>query len=880
MSELPTGTVTFLFTDIEGSTRLLQELGREDYAQLQDRHAAIMRSAIANGGGTAIRTEGDSFFAVFPTATGAVRSAVTAQRQLASFVWPGDRRIRVRMGMHTGEGVLGGDDYVGIDVNRAARIAAIGHGEQVVLSDVTRALLAGGLPEGVATRDLGSHRMKDIEHPEHLHDLIVDGLPAEFPPLRSLEGRRTNLPPLRTSFVGRAREILEVGRLLDDARVLTLTGPGGTGKTRLALKVASGRLDHYRDGVIFVDLSAVTDPDVMIIEIAGALRIAETSGRDLTTTIHEHLRERELLLVLDNLEQLTQASPVLGAIVDEAPNVRVLATSRIPLRLSGETEYRVSPLALPERGADLDHLTSCESVRLFVDRAGAVRPGFDITAERAHAIGQIVARLDGLPLALELAASRLRVLDLDGLASRLEHRLPMLTGGARDAPERQRTLEDTIRWSHELLEPDEQRLFARLSVFAGGWTLEAAETVCGGDLDVLESLGTLVEDSLVRRSERSDGALRFTMLETIKEYAAARFEATDATERRSVERRHAGFFAELAEEAEPFLTREHQMRWLAILDRENDNMRAAVDRGLRTEGDDDVRSALRIAASVWRFWHFRRQLVESGPKVQRLLDLPGAQGHDSLRCRALRALGSIAYWQQDYEHVAAPYEEAVAIAREIGEPRLLSWSIYDAAYVPLVVRQQFADGRAMLDESLALAVEGDLYLRGQIWTAFAYARLFEGDVAGATEALERALEIHRDAGDSIFIMEDLVGLAGVAISAGDLETARRRVDDANEAAIASSHPISFAGVMHPNAHLASHGGRHREAVRLIGAYERLGQDFGALIPEVGLAFFGDPIEAAKQAIGEEATDRARAEGFAMNLDEIQDLLRGGSDDRE
>ena len=880
MSELPTGTVTFLFTDIEGSTRLLQELGHGNYAQLQDRHAAIMRSAIASGGGTAIRTEGDSFFAVFPTATGAVRSAVMAQRQLASFAWPGDRRIRVRMGMHTGEGVRGGDDYVGIDVNRAARIAATGHGEQVVLSDVTRTLVSDGLPEGVATRDLGSHRLKDIEHPEHLHDLLVDGLPAEFPPLRSLEGRRTNLPPLRTSFVGRTREILEVGRLLDDTRVLTLTGPGGTGKTRLALKVASGRLDRYTDGVTFVDLSTVIDPDVMIIEIAGALRIRETSGRDLATSVHDHLRERELLLVLDNLEQLTHASPVLGAILDEAPNVTVLATSRIPLRLSGEAEYRVSPLALPEREADLDHQTTCESVRLFVDRAAAVRPGFDITVESAHAIGQIVARLDGLPLALELAASRLRVLDLDGLASRLEHRLPLLTGGARDAPERQRTLEDTIRWSHELLEPEAQRLFARLSVFAGGWTLDAAEAVCGSDLDVLDMLGTLVEDSLVRRTELPDGALRFTMLETIREFATARFEATANPEREGVERRHAEFFADLAEEAGPFLTREHQMRWLAILDRENDNMRATVDRALRTERDDDVRSALRIAASIWRFWHFRRQLAESGPKVEQLLRLPGAQRRDALRCGALRALGSIAYWQQDYEHVEAPYEEAVAIAREVGDARLLSWAIYDASYVPLVVKQRFAEGQAMLDESLALAEEGDLYLRGQIWTAFAYTRLFGGDAAGATEALDRALAIHRDAGDSIFIMEDLVGMAGVAILAGDVDLARRRVDDANAAALASVHPITFAGVLHPNAYLAIHDGRHRHAARLIGAYERLEEDFGAHVPEVGLQFFGDPLAAAKQVLGEEAAERVRAEGFAMDLNEIRGLLEEGSGDHE
>ena len=873
MAGLPTGTVTFLFTDIEGSTRLLQELGGAEYGELQDRHAAIMRAAIASGEGVEIRTEGDSFFAVFPTPSGAVRAAVDAQRALAEHPWVEDRRIRVRMGLHTGEGVPGGDDYLGIDVNRAARIAAAGHGGQVVVSDATRMLAMASLPEDVSFRDLGLHRLKDIHQPEHLHDLVVDGMAAEFPALRSLEARRTNLPAPRTSFVGRDREIAEVDGLLDDTRLLTLTGPGGTGKTRIALEVASGRLDRHADGVYFVDLSAVVESGVVITEIAGTLRVRTMPGRDVVTSLHEHLQTRELLLVLDNLEQLIEAAPAVGALLDVAPSLTVLTTSRIPLHLSGEQEYRVSPLALPERdgSADVDRLRTCESVRLFVERAAAVRPGFHITAETAPRVGEIVARLDGLPLALELAASRLRVLDLEALATRLEHRLPLLTGGSRDSPERQRTLEATIRWSHELLEPGRQRLLARLSVFAGGWTLEAAEDVCGPDLDVLDGLGTLVDDSLVRRTELA-GDLRFTMLETIREFAMARLEEADVGERESVRRRHAEYYRDLAERAQPYLTRESQMTWLEILDRENDNMRAALDRAERAERPDDVRTGLRLAAALWRFWQLRMQLREGRAKLERLLRLPGAQDRDATRCRALGALGSIAYWQKDYEHVAPPYEEAEAIARELGDARLLSWALYDGSFVWLVVKVQPEVGGEMLRESLRVAEEDDLYLKGQIWTAIAYLRIFTGDVPGATEALETGLALHRTTGDSLFVAEALIGLAGAAFAAGDLDAVRERLAVANQAVLESAHPVSLAGVLHANAWLANHEGRHRQAVQMAGAYQRLGEDYGAHIPEVGATFFGDPVQTAEKVLGTEATERAHAEGLAMDLEAIMALV--------
>ena len=431
MRDLPTGTVTFLFTDIEGSTRLLQDLGRDRFVRQLDRHAEIVRTAVAEQGGVEILTEGDSFFVAFPTASGALRAAIAAQRALAAHPWPDGNPIRVRMGLHTGEGVPGGDNYVGIDVNRAARIAAAGHGGQIVISEATRVLVAGDVPDGVTFRELGLHDLKGLEHPEQLHDLVIDGLSADFPALRTRGAHRTNLLPRRTSFVGRAREMGDIERLIGETRLLTLTGPGGTGKTRLALETASRQLDRFPDGVFFVDLSPLTDPTLVISAIAGVLKVREAPGRDLATSLRQHLADLDMLIVLDNLEQLVDGSSAVGDLIDAAPGLKVLATSRIALRLSGEHEYWVAPLELParERRGDAAQLVSSESVRLFVDRATSVRPNFTLTDANALAVAEIVERLDGLPLALELAASRLRVLDPTTLAERLEDRLSMLRGG-------------------------------------------------------------------------------------------------------------------------------------------------------------------------------------------------------------------------------------------------------------------------------------------------------------------------------------------------------------------------------------------------------------------------------------------------------------------
>jgi predicted ATPase/class 3 adenylate cyclase len=621
---LPTGTVTFLFTDIEGSTRLLQDLG-DRYGAVRDEHAAILRRAIRDGGGVEVSTQGDSFFAAFASPVGAVRAAVAAQRGLAGHRWPGGFPVRVRMGLHTGEGALGGDNYSGIDVNRAARVAAAASGGQVIVSDATRVLVEHEVPAGVSLRDLGVHRLRDLNLPMRLHDLVVAGLPADFPAPRTLDARPGNLPAQLTSFVGREDETAEAVRLLGQARLLTLTGAGGTGKSRLALHVAERLRPGYRDGAFFADLSTVTDPGLVPSVLARALGVPEAPGRPVLEALCDHLRDRRLLLVVDNFEQVAEAAPVVEELLAAAPQVRVLVTSRATLALRGEQELMVPPLDLPDpRLPDLDALGHTEAVRLFVERARAVRPAFRLTTENAPAVAGIAARLDGLPLAIELAATRTKVLAPIQILPRLQRRLTLLTTGARTLPDRQRTLRGAIAWSHDLLPGPERRLFARLSVFAGGWTLESAEAVCDDPedlgLDVLDGLTSLVDQSLVLRTEPTAGQPRFSMLETIREFGLERLAEDGDLEQ--VRRRHAEHFLGLAVAAEPHLTGADQGEWLDRCDLEQANLRAALQ--WAADAGQTAR-AQEAAGALWRFWQQRGHLTEGRRRLEELLALPSGR---------------------------------------------------------------------------------------------------------------------------------------------------------------------------------------------------------------------------------------------------------------
>jgi predicted ATPase/class 3 adenylate cyclase len=863
-SALPTGTVTFVFTDIERSTRLLQRAG-DAYRNLLATHDGILRDAIAAGGGVAVQTEGDSFFAAFPTAVGAVDATIQAQQTLSRQSWPDDHVVRVRMGVHTGQGVLGGENYIGLDVHRAARIAAAGHGGQVLVSGATRGLVEHALPRGVGLRDLGLHRLKDIEQPEHLHQLLIEGLPDAFPPIRTLSARITNLPLERTSFVGREHEVMTATGLLEHARLLTLTGPGGIGKTRLALKIAADQLGRFADGVYLADLSAITDAGLVPAAIAAALTVREEPGRALLDSLADRLRDSHVLLVLDNLEQVIDAASIVGRLLDAAPRLTALATSRVPLHISGEQEYQVQPLALPDPDAPLDLRTLArnEAVALFMQRAAAVRPGTQLTAENAPSITQIALRLEGLPLAIELAASRAKILAPDAILARLGTRLGLLTTGASDLPERQRTLRSTIEWSHDLLAPEERRLFARLATFRGGWTLEAAEAVCatGLRIEVLDGLTTLVDHSLVRSDERAERDTRFTMLETIQEFAAERLALSG--EEAEVQRRHAEHFRDLAEESERHLTREDRVAWLGRLAGETDNLRTALDWAERT-GETDA--GLRTAAAIWRFWQQRGYLSEGRGRLERLLAMAGAATPRRLRARALGAVGGIAYWQNDYPPTRAAYEEAVDIAREVGDPGLLASTLLDLSFVPYLEREP-ARAEPILREGLTAAEEaGDRVLMAEFLSSLGFLEVIRGNPIGAIEPRRAAIEMLRTEGMAWKVADSLTGLGMITRATGDIDTARRHLREALAMFAEAHDTLMISMVLRGLALVANDDGLHVRSARLTGASARIRDEVGGGIPPELTGRWGDPEQDAREALGETAYDRARAEGYEMDTD--------------
>ena len=574
----PTGTVTFLFTDIEGSTKMW-ERNPSVMQKALARHDDILQNATQSRGGHVFKTVGDAFCVAFSDASDAVEAALASQRSLSAEGWEEGFAIRARMALHTGSVEERGGDYFGPPVNRVARLLSAGHGGQTLLSSVTRELVRDALPEGTELRDMGERRLKDLFRPEWVFQLAAPGLPSEFPALRTLEGYPNNLPLQPTPLVGREREVAEIADRArsEEVRLLTLTGPGGTGKTRLALQVAADLLEEFKDGVFFVILATITDPELVASTIAGPLGIKESGDQPLEESLKAYLRDRNLLLVLDNFEQVLEGAPLVGEFLGACPKLKILATSRIPLRLYGEQEYPVPPLALPDPGVlpPLEILTQYEAVRLFVERARTVKPDFTVTNESAPAVAEICARLDGLPLAIELAAARVRLLPPQKMLQRLGNRMKLLKGGARDLPTRQQTLRGAIDWSHDLLE-EEKILFRRLSVFAGGRTLEAIEEICDpeGALDALEGLESLLEKSLLRQEEGPGGEPRFVMLETIHEYAREKLQASGEAE--EIKRLHAEYFLALAKEAEPELVGPDQVEWMDRLATEHDNMRAAL----------------------------------------------------------------------------------------------------------------------------------------------------------------------------------------------------------------------------------------------------------------------------------------------------------------
>ena len=890
---LPRGTLTFLFTDIEGSTTLERTIGRDRYAELLARHRVIAREAWSANGGRELGTEGDSFFVFFQESWQAVAAAVAAQRALAAEPWPDDAPIRIRIGINTGDAEQSGDSYVGLGVNRAARIAAVAAGGQVLVSGPTRELYGDHPIDGVTLRDLGDHRLKDLGAPVRIFQVEADGLHADFPPLRTLDARPNNLPTQLTTFVGRDAELDAAADLLATTRLLTLTGPGGTGKTRLSLQLAARAADDFPDGVFFVPLEPIRDPMLVPPRIAAAVGIVELAVRPIAETLAEWMRDKRLLLVLDNFEQVLAAAPIVADLLRAAPDATVIVTSRAPLHISGEQEYPVPGLPTPpdptgqtgfsriQQGGDpvldLTALSDYAAVRLFVERAVAVRPGFTITAENARAVAAISARLHGMPLAIELAAARIKILSPDAILSRLDRQLDVLAAGSRDLPERQQTLRGAIAWSYDLLEPGARRLLDRLSVFATGCDLATAEAICGPadevDGDILDGLMALVDQSLLKVEEMADGEPRFRLLDTIRAYAAERLEASGDADR--IRGRHRDWYLALVARAARELSGDEQRRWLDRLETEHDDIRAVLDRAVAAP---DPPVAIGVAFDMWRFWQKHGHLAEARRRLEAMEEAPWSRDDPRLRARLVEALGGTSWWMGDLPRMAACYQEALAIWLEIGDKAEIANAYYNASF-EYAIPQRIGDTIIETDPDGIgfdyLERSRDIYQsigdrRGEAnarWGIGNY-QYFRGQPGNGVDAFRAALEIFREAGDQTMEGWSLHMLGTGLLRNGDVPGAHEYVEEAIRYFHASGDAAGLTLTLDDMSAIAVAEGDLPRAARLRGAARNLTLETGAILA----AYVEDTFESGvrpgvRTHMAPDELAVYEAEGAALTLDQ-------------
>ena len=867
---LPRGIITFLFTDIEGSTQLLQDIGHR-YSSVLDDHHRLMREALVSHNGIEVSTEGDAFFVAFTSPADAIMAAGAAQRAFTRYAHQEGLDLRIRMGLHTGEGKIVGDNYGGIDVHRAARISSAAHGEQVLVSEATRALAEPLLGEDTRLKDLGEHRLKNLERPEHLYQLCIDGLRTDFPPIRSLGSRPNNLPVVLTTFVSRDREAAEIRTLQEKSRLVTLTGPGGTGKTRLSLQIASDALGDFDDGVFVVWLAAVGDPDLVPSTIGEALGLREQGLRPMADIVKSYLSGKRMFLVLDNFEQVISAAPFVAELLTASPLLKVIVTSRAALRISGEQEYPVPPMSLPnpDRLPSLEALRGSEAVALFSQRARSVKPDFEITERNAGVISEICLRLDGLPLAIELAAARVRLLSAEQILEKLRGGLAVLSGGARDLPARQQTLRNAIAWSYDLLDDSIQAFFRRLSVFVGSWTFESADAICNPDgelqIDTLEGLDTLTEVNLIRLLESDDGKTRFRMLQTIREFALEAFRATDDFEQ--VTRRHAQFVLDFVDEYGPRLTAEAEA--IRAMELEHDNMRAALR---WTIDNSEAEQGLREGAGLWRFWMLRSHLAEGRKWLTELLALPGAAALTTHRAHAVMALGSVTYWQNDFEATRTNYLEALEIFSELNDRRGMMEAFYNAGFIYLI-QNDSAGARSFYEKSRELAAElGDE--QGLATAAWGLAmcavrdRDFDEARVRGTETLERFTKLGNTFGASLgqFVFFQ------IARFSGDRIEAYRFLVQFHDDADVLGNISTTQSVLELLSALELESGHHEDAVRLMGASEMLREAYGGGSPPA-LIEVEDPRPIAREVLGEARTQELWEEGQCMSPEEAISYLR-------
>ena len=917
MSLPATSTVTFLFTDIEGSAKLWERQPEAMRSALA-RHDTLLRQAIEGSGGSVFKTVGDAFCAAFPTASQAVMAALRGQTVLTAERWQTETPLSVRMALHTGQAAERDGDYFGPSLNRVARLLAIAHGGQTLLSQAAHQRCEADLPTDVTLRDMAAHRLKDLAQPEHVWQMCHPLLPADFPPLRSLQAFANNLPLQINSFVGRQAEMAQVRELLSSHRLLTLTGAGGTGKTRLSLQVAAELLEKYGDGVFLVELAALSGASLVPQAVAGALGVREEPGRSMTETLMEYLRSKSLLLLLDNCEHLIAACASLAdTLLRSCARLQVLATSREALGVMGEKTWRVPPLAVPTAG-DLplgekevaSVLLDYDGPHLFVERARLQRGDFVLDRGNVEAVAQVCARLDGIPLAIELAAARVRSLSVPEIVARLDKRFRLLTGGSRTALPRQQTLRALIDWSYDLLTGPEQTLWRRLSVFAGGWTLEAAESVCAGEgieeWEVLEFLMSLVDKSLVS-ADTEENSTRYRLLETIRQYGSDRL-AEEGSEG-VLQERHAAWFLALAEEADPLLVGPSQAEWLSRLETEHDNLRTALAWYVEQRGTGEA--GLRLVGSLGRFWKARghlsegrqwlgralerdrgMELVESmaSPAKARALNASGILAFDqgeyalagtfheeSLALRrqledqtgiagSLNNLGNVAYCQGDYRSAQALMAESLMLYRQIGDWKGMADSLTNLGNVSYA-QANHAAARASYEESLALYRQ----IKNQNGVGFSLNNLgsvafCQGDYAQARSLYEESLTLQRQLMNPQGIVIALSNLGSVASAQSEFSLAHALLAQSLTLKRQMGDPFGITSGLEAIAEAAQGRNQSRRATQVLGAADALREAIGAPLSVLERGERDKLLNSARAALDDNGFAQAWAAGQAMTMD--------------
>jgi predicted ATPase/class 3 adenylate cyclase len=904
---VPNTSLTFLFTDVEGSTPLW-ERHEATMRQVAARHDALLDAIIIQHRGRRVkeRGEGDSIFATFPDPADAVAAALAINRAVHAEPWPAETPIRVRMSLHTGVAHFREGDYYGTVVNRCARIRGLGHGGQILLSHATAVLVQGKLPVGANLRSLGRCTLKGLSDPEEVFQLCHPDLPDEFPPLLSREAPTHNLPPTLTNLIGRESEQGEILALLGTKRLVTLTGAGGVGKTRLALAVAAELVDHYQDGVWLVELAALADASLVPGTVAQALGVRQEPARPLPATLQDHLKDKQILLVLDNCEHLVGACATLvGTLLRAAPGLRILATSREGLQVGGEHIYRVPSLSVPDprRLPPLEQLGAYEAIRLFVARAQA-RRDFVLDEQNGFLVATICARLDGIPLAIELAAARAGSMPIEVIAARLDHCIKVLTGGPRDVPARQQTLRAALDWSWDLLDEPERIVLRRLAVFAGGWTLAAAEAVCAGETvetwEVLDLLAMLESKSLVILEEA-----RYRLLEPVRQYAADRL--LEADEAASVRERHLASCLSLAEEAEPALQGPEQADWAVRLEQEHDNLRVALN---WTQAQGEAELELRLAVALSRFWFVRGHLSEGRGWLEGAL-AGNSAAPAGLRAAALKGAGNLAYCQGEYGQAAALYEEALALFRALGDKQGIAGSLTNLGIVA-DERGEHERAAALFEEAVTLARErGDtrqiattLGNLAAVWERQSEygqaAALYEealalfralGDTQSIAVALDnlgllallqceygRALTLYEEALALFREIEDKDNIAGSLSSLGAV--AERQGEYGRATVLLQEGPLlageigardDVAEILETMSWVAAARSATHRAAQLAAAAEVLREALGVPLGWEDRTDHERAVQAMREALGEEAFAAAWAEGRAMSPDQAISL---------